>query len=339
MALVDLLIPGLLGPLPAGEGPRADRAPCLEGLLGRADGVPLEGMGTDSTLLALVGMPPERTGEAPLGALGLLGEGQDPQHACWLRADPLHLRADLTRLLVFDTGAFPLEPGEAAALVELFNAHFADRGLWLLAPHPGRWYLRLQDCPRIRTQPLEATAGCSPDELLPRGAEAGYWRALLNEVQMLFHSAPVNAEREARGLPSVNGLWLHGAGRLPLGSTPQADGFFGDYPLMAGLARLRGVPLRGLPSRAAQLLGEPGHSLALWPGLLAPVLAGDVSGWTCGLGRLEDWLTGLVDGLGRASGTQLRICPATGRAFLIDRRRLGRFWRRQRPFRWWLEHS
>ncbi len=335
MALIDLLIPGLLGPLPSGGVSAGDRAPALERLLARADRVPLDGTGTDGTLLVLAGLS---SAEPPIGALGLLGEGGDPQHACWLRADPLHLRADLTRLLVFDTGAFPLLPAEARALVELFNAHFADRGLSLVAPHPERWYLRLEDCPRIRTQPLETALGRSPDELLPTGDDAGLWRALLNEVQMLFHSAAVNVEREARGLPSVNGVWLHGAGRLPVGAVPQADGFFGEHPLLAGLARLRGVPVQPLPPRATQLLGAPGHSLALWQGLLPAVLTGDLAGWIDGLGRLEAWLAGLADGLARARGIELRLCPGTGQAFMLDGRRLGRFWRRRRPFGWWLEH-
>lgn len=42
------------------------------------------------------------------------------------------------------------------------------------------------------------------------------FQRLHSEAQMLLYSHPFNDAREARGLPPVNGFWLHGAGALAL---------------------------------------------------------------------------------------------------------------------------
>ncbi len=338
MTVIDLLVPGLFGPLPAEPRAVVQRLPGLERLLARADAVPFGIEGTDAALLALAGLDFADSADCPIGALSLLGEGIDPGNGCWLRADPVHLRADLNRLLIFDLVACPPTGEQAAALVDLFNAHFADRGLRLMAPHPGRWYLGLDECPAVRTRSLETVVGRSPDEGMPSGDDAALWRALLNEAQMLFHAAPVNTERESCGLPSVNGIWVHGAGRLPAALSPRADAFFGDDPVLRGLARLAGAPACPVPVRAEELFGAGEHSLVLWAGLQGPVLSGDAQGWAKALGGLEAFLGRLDRGLVRAPGVQLRICPANGGLRLVDGRRARRFWRRRRTMDWWLKH-
>ena len=42
----------------------------------------------------------------------------------------------------------------------------------------------------------------------------------MNEAQMILHTHPVNAEREARGMPAVNSVWLWGGGTLPAITPP-----------------------------------------------------------------------------------------------------------------------
>ena len=39
-------------------------------------------------------------------------------------------------------------------------------------------------------------------------------------MQMLLYTHPLNDAREARGLPTVNAFWLHGAGALPAAAAP-----------------------------------------------------------------------------------------------------------------------
>jgi glycosyltransferase involved in cell wall biosynthesis len=72
------------------------------------------------------------------------------------------------------------------------------------------------------------------------------WRKLQNEIQMLWHIDPVNEEREQRGMPSINSLWISGIGKLSDVQAPQAvqqsQQLYGPHPLLAGLAKLFNIP-------------------------------------------------------------------------------------------------
>ena len=60
-------------------------------------------------------------------------------------------------------------------------------------------------------------------EQMPTGEDAPAWRARLNEAQMLLHAHPVNAEREAAGLPAVASIWWWGGGAAPESGPAQLD--------------------------------------------------------------------------------------------------------------------
>ncbi|BAN69478.1 hypothetical protein [endosymbiont of unidentified scaly snail isolate Monju] len=211
--MIHLLVPGLLGPFPrfaeAGEAPRL---PALETLLARGERGP-GGGSIAEVAFALFGVDADPAATAALCHAADAG-GVEASRVL-LHAHPVHLVPDQDRLLALDFHDHSLSAEETAAFVEAFNRHFVEDGLELLAPHPDRWYLAVEQEPRARFHPLADILGRNIDHFLPEGEQARYWRALLNEVQMLFHGLPVNAEREARGLWPVNGLWFSGAGRLP----------------------------------------------------------------------------------------------------------------------------
>jgi hypothetical protein len=81
-------------------------------------------------------------------------------------------------------------------------------------------------------------------EHLPQGHDGRRWRALFNEVQVILHQHPVNAERRARGLPPVNSLWLWGGGPLPQRVTTRLSGVIGDDLLLSALAKRAGIPIQ-----------------------------------------------------------------------------------------------
>ncbi|HXH04027.1 MAG TPA: hypothetical protein VNN09_12005, partial [Candidatus Competibacteraceae bacterium] len=210
-----LLIPGLLGPWPEADRPGfpCPRLPALERLLARGEGKDTASRGLEASLARLFGL---EGGELPVAAITRLAEGGEPdREGWWLRADPVHLKADLHQIVLFDARHLQLRPDEAAALAAAFNRTFAGDGLILETPHPERWYLRLAADPGITTVTLAEAVGRDINPLLPAGPEARRWRALLTEIQMLFHLDPVNQAREAAGQPEVNSLWLWGGGRLP----------------------------------------------------------------------------------------------------------------------------
>lgn len=135
----------------------------------------------------------------------------------WMRADPVHVRAEMTgaRLLAWDTLGLSDEDADAlvASLAETFGEHGIDIG----RTSAGHWYLRMPpEC-------LPAAASVAPGDALgedlfghlPAGESGRTWRRLQSEAQILLAQHPVNAARAARGLPTANSVWFWGEGVLP----------------------------------------------------------------------------------------------------------------------------
>ena len=133
----------------------------------------------------------------------------------------------------------------------------------LTAPCPQRWYLYLPEAPLISTVSPGEIAGQTIDPNLPHGRDAAVWHALMNEVQMLFHQHPVNAQREASGEPTINSLWFWGEGRLPETVHRPHMQVATDHPLAMGLARFTQTPRRDLPANLDELLATAEEALTL----------------------------------------------------------------------------
>jgi hypothetical protein len=332
-ARLDLLIPGLFGPVPLRPGDLPP-TPVLDRMLARSDRVPALGADPVDALLGRFGVQTPVGRDAPSAPFALLGDDAEaPMGGWWLHADPVHLRPDRDQLRLFDARHLAVDRQEADALVDLFNAHFAGDGLRLAAPDPARWYLHTETPPEICTRPLHAVVGRSVDPLLPTGPGARAWARLLNEAQMLFHGAEVNLRREAEGRPVINGLWTWGGGQLPQEpiETPYAEVRAAD-PLGRGLARAAGARLRPPPgANDACPLPEAGPLLLVLDGLWASLLDADPAGWLVGLAEIEacavEWTAALLEG----RLAQLSLDPGTGDRFDLTRARLRRFWRRGVP--------
>jgi hypothetical protein len=335
---LTLLIPGLFGfpadaPLAAPQAPPP--LPALETLLARADRLPAPPPDYESLIFGQFGIGATEDADLPVAAvtraldLGVIDKGW------WLRADPVHLRAERDRLILFDTQAVSLRQEEAERLAaEVGEAYSADG--WLLkAPRPGRWYLRPARAPRIRTTPLPQVVGKDIHPYLPQGRDAKAWHTVLNEVQILLHTASVNTERERRGELPINSLWFWGGGRLPSIAPVEWAQVHGDEPLCLALARLSEVPSGAAPASFGEwlrLAERPGAHLVVLDGARAPVQYGDAEQWRALLERLErEWMAPLQDAL-RARELRSLTLTADGRAFRVDGARLRRWWRRRRPF-------
>jgi len=334
-AELHLLIPGLLGPMPnlAASG-RLPAIPLIERLLARADQVPVEGSDFPSTLFGLFGIEAETGHDLPRGAVDLLGDGMAPGDSFWVRADPVHLRPDRDRLLLFDNQLLQIEQQESETLLALFNRHFADDGLELIAPHPDRWYLRLAEAPDLQTRPLESVVGRNIEMFLPQGGDARHWHRLLNEMQMLLFNAEPNRQRELAGRVAINGLWLSGGGRLPRSPKPRFAAVCSDDPTALGLARLAAVDLHA--DERDGFIASDGATLRTWSALLSPVLNADPYLWIEALEQLEAEVASLL----RQGGfRQLTIYPCTGRGYRITSGAMRRLWRRARPILQLLESN
>ncbi len=151
---------------------------------------------------------------------------------------------------------------QAAGFCDSLNRHFAGEGLQFIAPTPQHWYLRLADDPGVAPLPFSQVAGRDIRTSLPQGSAALRWHKLLNEIQMLLSSHPLNDAREARGELAINSLWLWGGGVAPAQLTRPNIKVYADSPLAAAFAAAAGMAHADLPppSDWAELAGWAEHS-------------------------------------------------------------------------------
>lgn len=144
-------------------------ADAAETLLARGRWMELPAAGLEDALFRLFAVTTDPERDLPVAPIRRLADTGERDGHWWLCADPVHLEADQNRLMLFDSHTFTLEPHEAAALAQEFNAQFAADGVWLETPHPVRWYLRLAAEPEVRTHPLSRVVGHDIHAFLPWG--------------------------------------------------------------------------------------------------------------------------------------------------------------------------
>jgi hypothetical protein len=267
----------------------------------------------------------------PLAPVCLQAEGEAPGTGWWLRLDPVHLAAGMSDLQLREAADFPLEMEEARALADALEEHFAADGWRLVVPAPCRWYLRLEGASRIRTRPPSSVAGRPLRDALPEGEDAAFWRARLNEAQMVLHASPVNAAREARGVPTVNAVWAWGGGRLEAAAPSSWAAVWADHHTARALAGHATTPNAALPAHAREWLAQAGpgsHLLARTEGA-GYVATADLEGWREWIADLEaDWMRPLLAALRHGELASLVLDPGDGSVLRVTRWALLRVWRR-----------
>ena len=252
-----LLAPGLLGPAGAGSGDSGAAQAAVDGLdldgldrlLARAGHGTTTTPAADASLEALAfrsfgyAAPPAGTDWPVAAFTALVDCGAEGGGGFRLRADPVHLRADIDDLVLFDASDIDVSGDEAAALARTVNDALGPHGPSIDAAHPHRWYVALDAPERIATTALSLAAGGEVSAAMPRGPDAPRWHRWMNEVQMALHECPVNLERERRSAVPINSVWPWGAGSLP--AAPEASPPFAqawsDDALVRGLAHRAGI--------------------------------------------------------------------------------------------------
>ena len=328
---LQLLVPELFWPAAAGAEPyRGLALPALETLLARGARTRVAGASLERWLAAAYGL----SADLPLAPYSLRGDGVEPGDHWWLRADPVHLKVHGDRLVLADASRLAVTADEARQYVATLNAHFADEGMILVAPHPQRWYASVAGELRSGTLPTTEVAGRSVASFLPAGGAGALWRKAVNEIQMLLHEHPCNSAREASGQLPVNSVWLWGAGREGRLVAPYG-GAWADHPLVVGLAAAGGISARPLPASGA-LLDTRGDGMQLVVLASLPATAyGDLPRWREALAALEqNWFAPLLDALRKSTMESLTLHglgPDFGHASEIRASDRWRFWRARRP--------
>lgn len=331
---LTLLVPELLWPEPeddlAWQG--AD-LPALATLLHRGRLTRRPPLAPEAQAARWLGLP-----TPPLGALRLLGErdsGLDAREGVWLCADPIHLRLHQEEIIVADSRELALTEEETLELAAGLNAHYQGEARFHPVS-PGRWYLELttewaDELPWDVLPPLSAAAGRRLN--LPRPGELASRRllALMNEIQMLLHSAPVNEARGERGQATINGLWLWGPGQLSATAhAPEAGATFGSDPMLRGMALAAGLECHSLESgyqSHLQAMASGKRHLAAISSLALPAQDQDAQAWQAALTTLEaEWFAPARAALAKGALTELEILASTSYGDLswsVTRRDLG----------------
>jgi hypothetical protein len=155
--------------------------------------------------------------EPPIAALRLAAETVTTVatgNGYWLCADPIATTLGMDSVRI-DRVVTDLTTPQAEELTRSLSEFFTQDGLRFVAASPSRWYVQCNVPQRMATTPLWRVIGGSMLEQLPTGIDAPTWRARLNQAQMLLHAHPVNAAREADGLPAVASVWWWGGGAWP----------------------------------------------------------------------------------------------------------------------------
>lgn len=297
--------------------------PSLEKLLACARPEPLATESLEAWLCGMFGVA-----EAAVAPITLQADGVEPGAYYWLRCDPVHLSLRGSRMVL--QADAPPGAGEAGSLCDSLNAHFDGEGMRFYAPHPQRWYLRLDDDGGMKARPLSQVAGKDIRALLPEGRSALRWHAVLNEIQMLLHDHAVNREREARGEPPINSVWLWGGGRGGTRLAQPCAKVCGDSELADAFARAAGIPGEALPENARACLGN-GDVLLVWEGLQRAVLRGDLREWQDSLLHFERRCAAPLLGAlraGRIAQIVLDVPGEAARRFVLSRGASWMLWRR-----------
>lgn len=154
-------------------------------------------------------------GCVPLAGLEAARAGLPADGRVWGRISPAHWHLGTEQITMHDPDELALDEASSRAFFEAARPLFEEEGfewrwvaatLWL-ASHPS-----LQGLPCAS---LDRVSGRNVDLWMAADPRARLVRRLQNEVQMLWHTHPLNAEREAQGLPVVNSFWLDGCGTVP----------------------------------------------------------------------------------------------------------------------------
>jgi hypothetical protein len=336
MTDVHLLVPALWG---TDEFDLPLRMPALCRCLGQGRRIrPSTGCDATGALFALFGVNLPAGAGMPVAAASHWADFPDvapSQHAGeWLRVDPVHLRPDLGKLLLFDAEHLQITAEEASRLLVMLNEHLSDEGLTIdCGASPNRWYIHLPRHASLVTVAPSSINGRHVDPYIARGEDARLWQRRVLELQMLLHRSDVNAEREQRGQPAINSLWPWGGGELPRLASPACSAVASDDVVAAGLARAAGIPIIDAGDVNA-ITAQSGAVLVVPTIGMGALGQGDAGAWAEALSALDDALVRPLRGAlwrGRVQTLHLHV-PAGHWA--LQRHDLWRFWRSmevQRP--------
>lgn len=253
----------------------------------------------ESRLATLFDFPEQH---APLAALRSLGESL-PASGLQLCTDPVNLDFMQQALVLSPIAATSLSDSDITALLQTLNDEFAEEGHfvahrqgndchWTFVPEPNHGALPdLAACSRLAGRRVDAD---ETRALL--GREGLRW---INRIQMCLNQHPVNAAREASGLPPINSLWPWGLGRLGVIPPTRFASAQGQNALLFGLCKTTQTPC----TADTTFPHGTGQHLVAETQLTTALSHNDLDAWQSTLGNLvSTWISPALAALANGQG-------------------------------------
>lgn len=266
-------------------------------------------------------------------AMQLRGLAQGPGH--WFILHPAHIDVGHDQMMMVDRRTLALPDAESLALFHAAKPCFDEAGKTLLYGDAMTWFVRADDWSDFRTATPDMACNRNLVNWMPEGEHELQWRKLLNEVQMVWHTQPVNATREARGALTVNALWLWGGCSGAMPNFPAILPYTAAFGFSGRMEAYGQFFPKNLPDyEVADILAHPPeHGLVFIDDLIASALAGDWHEWLAAYNKLEDeWFAPLFEALQnqRIDRITLNISNDIAlRTFTTDRQLQRKFWVRK----------
>jgi hypothetical protein len=164
-------------------------------------------------------------GGLPWAARQAQADGIQTGELAWGLLTPVHLHLGTEQVSLLDPAELRLDDATSRGLFAAVQELFTSLGFALHYGAPLRWYVAHESLASLPCAALDRVIGRNVDAWLGSDPAVRRIRRLQSEVQMLLHTHPLNAQREAQGLLPVNSCWLSGCGiaQAAAGTAPQLD--------------------------------------------------------------------------------------------------------------------
>jgi hypothetical protein len=303
MVQITLVLPfALPAPEFAPELARALNAPALAALLSRTSAHgrhpyqrAARALPHEAWLAHALGL--EQYGQPGFAVAAMRGFGLAPRDGTWFIVHPAHIEIARSHLMMPDLRRLALPDADSRALFDAARPYVEEAGHALEYGDAQTWFLRADDWAGMDTATPDAAVGLNLTDCMPTGPNALAFRKLQNEIQMLWHTHPANAAREARRQPPVNAFWLWGGATASNSETvvpaqagthaeppnSQSDLTIATFETPGWLSALGSKRLSSL----ADVASTTTNTVLIAGNVAAPAIAADWGGWLHEMQRLE----------------------------------------------------
>lgn len=327
---LNLVIPGLCGPLPDLDRLDSEAVQSLVNLLAKSDKKISSCKSFYEELANLFSL--DQNQSFPAAALSLLGNNKYNEGGHWFLADPIHLQADVDHAILRDSHGLDLSIEESEALVEELNSHFMEDGICFLINNKDSWFVNVPAHHNIATTPVHDVISRNVYTFMPQGDDALFWKKIMNEVQMLMYQSQVNEQRETQGKLPINGVWFWGEGELPAKTDLATMEVYSQSSMVKGLAILNEFNYRDTSDIDAFLkqVSPQSNNLLVLDDLFNLTCYGDVMAWQSSFDILyKDWLRPIFSWAEKEK-VMINLMPCNGTRYQIPSKHRFRFFRDKR---------